>query len=384
MAGVKELDDVSSAIMCMDTLAMDSMDMRPEPLRNVKSPVVLTSKEGRNADSGAGERGQEDKDDVHETEDPVGTAPNSSEAKATGYDDDEGLMTDPGTPDTHGTPGSPGTLQEEFPEDAHELDKSKDMNVDMVDNDFEEETGYSDEGLMTDPGTPETRGSPQEEFAQDVDELDETNDINLDETENDLGEEKGSDVEVLDSDPGTPQEEALGDVNELDEIKDINVDGSEHDLEVLDVGEKSLDSERFVAPFPITRVKKIIKLDKDVRLVSSDAIALVAQATALFVQSLSSASFTVMLQTKRKTIRGPDVVLAAKSSRQFRECLGNDLATLLEESNVEIVNSEDELVEKEHGTGGEPIMKKPQQHKSAKKHQLASLGSRPITNFFKA
>lgn len=49
MAGVKELDDVSSAIMCMDTLAMDSMDMRPEPLRNVKSPVVLTSKEGRNA-----------------------------------------------------------------------------------------------------------------------------------------------------------------------------------------------------------------------------------------------------------------------------------------------------------------------------------------------
>lgn len=52
MAGVKELDDVSSAIMCMDTLAMDSLDVRPEAFRNVEAPVVLTgaqAKEGSNA-----------------------------------------------------------------------------------------------------------------------------------------------------------------------------------------------------------------------------------------------------------------------------------------------------------------------------------------------
>lgn len=273
-------------------------------------------------DFGAGERAQQDKNDVHEIEDPVGTADefDSCEAKETGHDDDEGLMTDPGTPDTHDTPGSPGTLQEVFPEDAHGLDMTEDMNMDMVENDLEAETGYGDEGLMTDPctpgtpDTPDTSGTPQEEFAQDVDELDETNDMNLDETENDL-EERGSDDEALDSHPDTPQEEAPEDVTGLDETIDMNVDGTEHDLEVLDEGEKSLGNEKFVTPFPVTRVKRIIKLDKDVRLVSSDAIALIAQATALFVQSLSSTSFTVMLQTKRKTIRGPDVVLAAKSTR---------------------------------------------------------------------
>ena len=67
-------------------------------------------------------------------------------------------------------------------------------------------------------------------------------------------------------------------------------------------------------------------------------------------------------------------------NRQFRECLGNDLETLLEKSNEGTINDEDG-----HGTGGEPVKKKPQQQKSAKKHQLAPPpGSRPITNFFKA
>jgi DNA-directed RNA polymerase I subunit RPA43 len=207
-------------------------------------------------------------------------------AKETNLD----LMTDPGTP---------GTLQEVFSEDGHE---TKGM--------AEEETGYDDEGLMTDPGTPDT---PQEEFRQDAQELDEIKDMNVDETE----EEGGSDDEVLNLNSGSPQDD---DFNPPGEIKDMNVDGPENDdLVVLgdgEGGEKSIDdSERFVAPFPITRVKRIIKLDKDVRLVTGDAIALIAQATALFVQNLSSASFTVMLRTKRKTIRGPDVVLAAKSTR---------------------------------------------------------------------
>ena len=49
MAGIKELDDVSSTIMCMDTLAMDSMDMLPEAFRNVETPpgVIDVQRKGR-------------------------------------------------------------------------------------------------------------------------------------------------------------------------------------------------------------------------------------------------------------------------------------------------------------------------------------------------
>jgi len=72
-------------------------------------------------------------------------------------------------------------------------------------------------------------------------------------------------------------------------------------------------------------------------------------------------------------------------NRQFRECLGNDLATLLEESNGDTANGEDGPVEKDHGTRDEPTRTRPQHQKSSKKHQLAAPpGSIPITNFFKA
>lgn len=219
-------------------------------------------------------------------------------AEETCYDD-EHFMTDPGTPDSHESPGTPGT-----PEEPHDLMETKDMNLDMTENILDEEKSYDENGLMTNLDT------PQDEVSDDSHELDGTKD--------DLGE-SGPDDDAQDTDPVTPQEELLQEDNDPDEIKDMNVDLAEKVFKTLDddqeEGKKSLDGERFVPAFPITRVKRIIKLDKDVRLVSSDALSLITQATALFVQNLSSASFKVMLQTKRKTIRGPDVVLAAKSTR---------------------------------------------------------------------
>lgn len=79
------------------------------------------------------------------------------------------------------------------------------------------------------------------------------------------------------------------------------------------------------------------------------------------------------------------LILISTMNRQFRECLGNDIATLFEESNGDTANGEDGRVEKEQGTSDEPVRTRPQQQKSAKKHQLAAPpGSRPITNFFKS
>lgn len=225
-------------------------------------------------------------------------------------------------------------------------------------------------------------GSPQGASPQDFNPPDESKAVSGDGPEDESPQDFNPPDESKDMNVDGPEEESPQDFNPPEEVKDVNVDGREEELAEDDQGEKSLENEKFVAPFPISRVKRIAKLDKDVRLVTSDAVALVAEAAALFVQSLSSASFKIMLQSKRKTIRGPDVILAAKSTRQFRECLGNDLAALLEEPHEDTVNGEDEPVD---GTTDEAVRTRPLHQKSAKKHQLAAPpGSRPITNFFKA
>lgn len=52
----------------------------------------------------------------------------------------------------------------------------------------------------------------------------------------------------------------------------MNVDAPEEELAAGNKVEKSLGIEKFVAPFPISRVKRIAKLDKDVGLLTSDAV----------------------------------------------------------------------------------------------------------------
>ena len=97
-----------------------------------------------------------------------------------------------------------------------------------------------------------------------------------------------------------------------------NESGSMEDAVMADEGEAGdRNSVDFLAlPFPNTRVKRIVKVDPGVKLVTSDAVVLINHATALFVESLASASFTIMLRHKRKSVRAPDVVAAAKTSWQ--------------------------------------------------------------------
>ncbi len=51
---------------------------------------------------------------------------------------------------------------------------------------------------------------------------------------------------------------------------------------------------------PITRVKRIMRLDKDVKHVSQDATRLIAAATELFVGAVANGAYNVMLTKKRR------------------------------------------------------------------------------------
>jgi histone H3/H4 len=56
------------------------------------------------------------------------------------------------------------------------------------------------------------------------------------------------------------------------------------------------------ALFPLARIKKIMKADKDVNLVAADAVNLVSLATELFVDSLVKKASDISQNEKRRTI----------------------------------------------------------------------------------
>jgi DNA polymerase epsilon subunit 4 len=53
---------------------------------------------------------------------------------------------------------------------------------------------------------------------------------------------------------------------------------------------------------PIAKIKHIIKLDPDVKLVNAEAVFLVTKTTELFIKSLAKEAFGYAAQNKKKTI----------------------------------------------------------------------------------
>ena len=62
--------------------------------------------------------------------------------------------------------------------------------------------------------------------------------------------------------------------------------------------------------FPLGRVKNIMKMDPDVKLVSQETVFLVTRAIELFVESLAIESYSYTANAKKKTILKQDVVKA--------------------------------------------------------------------------
>ncbi|KAF9159978.1 hypothetical protein BGX21_003160 [Mortierella sp. AD011] len=65
-----------------------------------------------------------------------------------------------------------------------------------------------------------------------------------------------------------------------------------------------------VSQLPAARVKRIIKEDKDVQMVSNDAVFLISMATELFLESFTAKAFNLAKIEKRKTVYYKDLATA--------------------------------------------------------------------------
>ncbi|KAG0370843.1 histone-fold-containing protein [Gamsiella multidivaricata] len=65
-----------------------------------------------------------------------------------------------------------------------------------------------------------------------------------------------------------------------------------------------------VTVLPVARVKRIIKEDKDVQMVSNDAVFVISLATEMFLESFTSKAFNLAKMEKRKTVSYKDLATA--------------------------------------------------------------------------
>lgn len=83
---------------------------------------------------------------------------------------------------------------------------------------------------------------------------------------------------------------------------------------------------------PTRRVKNIMKLDKGINKVNSDALFVVASATEIFLQLLTEKSASVAMEKKKRTIRMEHVRLAVKRHRPTADFLLDSLPKPLQPS----------------------------------------------------
>ncbi|GLJ07124.1 hypothetical protein SUGI_0059050 [Cryptomeria japonica] len=161
-------------------------------------------------------------------------------------------------------------------------------------------------------------------------------------------------------------EEPSADNNNIAEIDD----GDDNNGEIEEAVNNSS------APlFPLTRVLRIMKLDRDIGKVNRDVRLAVAIATENFVQLLAEAAFRIAVEKKHKTIRFDHVVTAVSRQKRFADFLEDSIAYI---GKGGADHSEDEKEEEEEEEGSSPKPSK----KSGRARPPPPPGTRSITDFF--
>ncbi|KAF9609378.1 hypothetical protein IFM89_015675 [Coptis chinensis] len=99
--------------------------------------------------------------------------------------------------------------------------------------------------------------------------------------------------------------------------------------------------------FPLGRVKKIMKLDQDIKKVTSEALLLISLSTVLFLQFLAEKSSEVAVEKKRKIIKLDHLTSAVKRHQPTNDFLIDSLPVPNESVNKSsVVKKRAEPVEK--------------------------------------
>ncbi|KAK7311990.1 hypothetical protein RJT34_10508 [Clitoria ternatea] len=96
-------------------------------------------------------------------------------------------------------------------------------------------------------------------------------------------------------------------------------------LTVMVMAEEEDNAVSVESEFPKGRVKKIMRLDEDVKRVSSEALLLVSRSTELFLQFLAEKSAQVAMEKKRKTVNLEHLRTAVKRHQPTRDFLLDSL-----------------------------------------------------------
>jgi DNA-directed RNA polymerase I subunit RPA43 len=115
---------------------------------------------------------------------------------------------------------------------------------------------------------------------------------------------------------------------------------------------------------PVARVRKIVKLDPEVKGLSKEGIQLITKASELFVAALGTSSVQVAtLQNRRKIV--PDDILQVCETKPNFMFLQEDIRNLIDEQKAEHKTNE-----------------KAKEEAKSKANSEASTGVKPLTSFF--
>lgn len=76
---------------------------------------------------------------------------------------------------------------------------------------------------------------------------------------------------------------------------------------------------------PLSRVKKLMKMDRDINKVNSEALFLISCSTELFLRFFAEQSAEIAIQKKRRTVKLEHLRIAAKKHRPTRDFLLDSL-----------------------------------------------------------